>query len=407
MEKSHFKEGESMRKIFLAVLAFSLLSAFLPVERRASAAVRTPVIKVNNAEGRAPVVSGNKAAALKEAKLNAYRDALRQAIGDLVYGDRESEQFMENSHIYSMTRDKIFSQAQGVVKKFKVKSEKIEDGTAYVTGSCEVEETALDGVLGPAIIDAMGNPRVVLLISERIGGKPASVSNVADEARRVFGKAGYLILDGDRAGIPRNVDPLLVYDEPGIYEDAAGNLKAEILLSGVVETNYLKGAIAGISAPIYHMKAKVRLKAVFAATGYLLDEKSVEVKWDDTKNTDVDKTDAYLRHMKQATTKAAGAMVYKTAYALAFGAREGTPGVVVNVKVGGVAFGEIKALVNALNRFVGKDGGVYQRNYQGRLLEIDVASNKSGPVIAEFLSGHGIDILSYTSHAVSGTMAQD
>jgi hypothetical protein len=405
MEKLHCKEGEFMRKIFLTVLVVSLLSAFLPMERRASAAVS--VIKVNNAEGRAPVVNGNEGAALKEAKLNAYRDALRQAIGDLVYGERESEQFMENNHIYSMARDKIFSQVQGIVKNFKVKSEKIENGTAYVTGSCEVKETALDGVLGPAIIDAMGNPRVVFLISERIGGKPASVSNVADEARRVFGKAGYLIVDGDMTGVPSNVDPLLIYEEPRIYEDAAGNLKAEILLSGVVETNYLKGAIAGISAPIYHVKSNVRLKAVFAATGYLLGEKSVEIKWDDTKNTDIDKTDAYLRHMKQATAKAAGAMIYKTAYALAFGAREGTPGVVVNVKVGGVAFREIKALVNALNRFVGKDGGVYQRNYQDRLLEIDVASNKSGPVIAEFLSVHGIDILSYTSHAVSGTLAQN
>ena len=76
-------------------------------------------ITVNDAHGVARVVDGNRPAALRDARQLAYRDALRKGVGELVFGVRETEEIIENDAIYSQIRDRIYSQADGIVRDFK------------------------------------------------------------------------------------------------------------------------------------------------------------------------------------------------------------------------------------------------------------------------------------------------
>ena len=55
------------------------------------------------------------------------------------------------------------------------------DGLLHLSAVCDVAEAALDGVLGPAVIDALGNPRIMVLLDERIGDKPSFLSTAESE----------------------------------------------------------------------------------------------------------------------------------------------------------------------------------------------------------------------------------
>ncbi|MBQ3447206.1 MAG: hypothetical protein IJG37_06165, partial [Synergistaceae bacterium] len=99
------------------------------------------------AEGVAPVVSDRRGEA-KQAALHALRrDALDKAIGSFV----SSVTKIEN---YKTVSDKVFAQANGLVKKVEVVREWVdENNMMHVVASCGVAKKALDGVLGPAVID--------------------------------------------------------------------------------------------------------------------------------------------------------------------------------------------------------------------------------------------------------------
>ena len=72
---------------------------------------------------------------------------------------------------FQVVKDKVFSQSQGLVKSFEITREWQEDGIYYIEADCKVSSAALDGVLGPVVIDMLGNPRVMVLVDESIEGE--------------------------------------------------------------------------------------------------------------------------------------------------------------------------------------------------------------------------------------------
>ena len=83
-------------------------------------------------EGLAPVTGGDKAKARNEAKRQAYREALEKGIGAYVEGITEMKDF-------AVVKDKVFSQAQGLVTDFKVLDESTgEDGIFHLRARCKV-----------------------------------------------------------------------------------------------------------------------------------------------------------------------------------------------------------------------------------------------------------------------------
>jgi hypothetical protein len=345
-------------------------------------------IIVDKAEGVAPIVDGDITGARKEAEQKAYRDALRQAIGERVYGNRESVEIMEDSVVYAQVRDKIFRQANGIVKRFKITDEKIEkivdSGTGAIhsfiriTASCKVGTLAIDGVLGPAVIDAMGNPRVLILVDEHIAGKKSSVSAAERAIFSVFEKAGYLILNSSG---PVN----------------AKKSGAEVLLLGKAETSHvLREKRDGVS--IFLVTARVHLQAFVGETEHLIGSKTVETSLESTRPTGV----GAGKSLTKAASQASKEMIHKIAYALAFNSQNGSPGVAVNIEIGGVSFSEAEIIIKALQKLVGRSGGVYERAYGNNVLEADVVTDITAKNIASFLSGQGIEIESFTQHTVRG-----
>jgi hypothetical protein len=348
---------------------------------------------VDDAEGYAPVNNGNKNAAREEAKREAYRDALEKALGAQVTGVTE----MEN---YAVVRDKVFSQTTGLVKGFDITREwEDEDGLFHLTAICKVGATALDGVLGPAVIDAIGNPRVMILIDERIGDKKTFLSFTEGETLRIFEKAGYLIVDPDQARALINIDPEAAYDDPARLMDAARTLRADVIILGkAYGSAFHTGKIEGIA--MYGVKGSVQLKAVLAKSAYQISSSTIERSTGEKPALSVE--DGAKRCFAEASALASKEIVHKIAYALASGSAGGVPGITVNIRISGVSFTETESIAEGLRELAGKSGGVYEREYKDGILEIDVVSEKTARSIASFLSDNGVEIESVTAQTIVG-----
>jgi hypothetical protein len=289
------------------------------------------------------------------------------------------------------------------VKDFKVNSEHTEDifdpptketySYLVLDGNCKVSRTALDGALGPNIIHAMGNPRVMVLVEERVGGGNPSTSVAETAVTETFENAGYQIV-GSAQGLPSSTP----YDDPRRWKDSTGRLRADVLIFGEAVTNHaLKQKISGAS--IYSVKAKVRLRAVLAATEAQITEKTVETPFfESTRPADV----GAAKGLTRAAAEASQAMINRVAYALAFGSRDGVPGVAVNIRVADVSFQEAQGITTSLQELAGRSGAVYDRAYRDGLMEVDMVSDKTAKQAAWLLSQLGIAVTGYTPYNVDG-----
>ena len=381
---------------------FLLVFLFLLPYHSYAATQQNTVFTVNDAKGVAPVIKGDKAGALKLAREDAYRDSLRKSIGELVYGVRGSEEILENNVVYSKVRDKIFRKANGIVKEFKIIDEKIEKMTdpktgediytMRITATCKVSVLALDGVLGPEVIDAMGNPRILILIDEQISGKKSSLSAAEAETIRVFEKAGYTLLSSRRA----DINPALIYDAPEKWKNSTGSSGAEVLVLGKAKTSHVLKEKHG-PASIYRVNADVQLKAVVSETGHQIASNSAKNSTDSTQPAGAGAS----KSLTSAASSASKEMIHKIAYALAFNAQ-----VAVNIKINNISFKEVETILKALQRLAGREGGVYERGYSNQSLEIDFVSIRSSRDIASYLSEQAIEIESFTSHTIVGRMVR-
>ena len=378
----------------LAALAAAALWALaLPVcQASAGVKVHGGMYIVDDAEGYAPVKDGNRKLAREEAKRMAYRDALEKALGACVTGVTE----MEN---YEVTRDKVFSKASGLVKDFKVVSERVdEDGVLTLTGICKVEERALDGALGPDVIAMLGNPRIMILVDERIGEKVPFISATESEALRTFERAGYLIVDPDQARTLLRLDPSSAFDDPVKLTEAARTLKADIIVVGrAYADKFAQQKVHGIT--LYGVKGTVQLKAVLTKTAYQVSSKTVESATGKKPAQTVE--GGAERCFREATAQAADQIVYKIAYNLA-SAGSALGGVTVNVRLAEVSFQDAERIGGLLRELAGKGGEVFERSYKGRLLELDVVSDKTARSVAAFLSENGVEVEELTAQSIEG-----
>ncbi len=347
---------------------------------------------VDDAQGFAPVKDGNRNAAREEAKREAYRDALEKALGAMVTGVTE----MEN---YAVVRDKVFSQTSGIVKQFEIVNETIDDdGVLQLTALCQVSAAALDGVLGPAVLDAIGNPRVMVLMDERIGEKSSFLSASEAVVLSVFERAGYLLVDPDQARTLIKIDPATAYDDPEKIMDAARTLRADVIILGKAYGNvFHQGKVEGIT--MYGVNGTVQLKAVHTRSAYQISSKTVEQSTGKKPALSVE--DGAARCFQEAARLAAVDVVHKIAYALVSGTAGGVPGITVNVKIANISFKEVQKLEENLRELIGKNGNVYEREYKDGTVEMDVVSEKTAQNIASFLSESGLEVEGLTAQTIS------
>jgi len=346
---------------------------------------------VDDAEGFAAIKDGNKNAAREEAKRSAYRDALEKALGAVVTGVTE----MRN---YEVVRDKVFSQTQGIVSKFDIIREKEDDGILYITAVCHVSEAALDGVLGPAVLDALGNPRVMVLIDERIADRKPFVSTAESEVMRIFEKAGYLLVDPTQSMLLKEIDLEAARrsDNPETLRQIARDFQADVLIYGrAYGSTFTVQRVHGQN--IYGVKSTVQLRAVLANTAYQLGSETFE---ENTRG--ISEETGAIEGIRKAAEKAGSSMINKIAYALVSGSAGGIPGRTIKVKISNVSFGGARDLREGLQDLPGVTG-VYQRLFRERVLELDVVSDKTADDIASILYDLGYEIDDLSSSLVEGS----
>lgn len=348
---------------------------------------------VDDAEGYAPVVNGKKVAAREEAKRMAYRDALEKALGACVTGITEMENF-------EVTRDKVFSKSAGIVKSFEVIKETVdEDGVLNIKGVCKVAEKALDGALGPDVIASLGNPRVMILIDERVGDETPFISAVESETLRIFERAGYLIVDPDQTKTLLHLDAKSAFSEdPVKLAEAAKTLRADIIIVGRAYANaFARQKIHGIT--LYGVKGTVQLKAVLTKTAYQVTSKTVERATGKKPAQTVE--GGAERCFKEATDAAADEIVYKIAYNMA-SAGSAIGGVTVNIKISNINFSQVEELEEKLSELAGKSGEIFERDYSNNNLELDIVSSKTARNVASFLAENNIKIENVTAQTITG-----
>lgn len=347
-------------------------------------------------EGLAPVTGGDKAKARNEAKRQAYREALEKGIGAYVEGITEMKDF-------AVVKDKVFSQAQGLVTDFKILDESTgEDGVYHLRARCKVSARKLDGVLGPVVIDALGNPRVMVLVDEAIEGEKPFLSTVEGEVLRLFEKAGYLLVDPQqaRALADTEMEAAKATGDPAKLQEVARTFQADVIIYGRAQAvPYAKQRVEGIS--IAGVRTQVQLKAIITQTAYVLGTQNFEHK---DKGTSVQ--DAAVKGFTASSHEAALALVHKVAYAMVSGSAGGIPGRTVKILAEGLSFGDARKLKTSLEESRGTTA-VYQRAFRSGKLELDVNTEGTAEDVAVRLEELGLEVRSVTASTVEAVAKKE
>ena len=300
------------------------------------------------AEGRSPVIDGRKAEARAYARRELIRNALDMAVGSFV----ESVTKVEN---YETIVDRIFSQSEGMVRQINITDEWVdEENLFHMKAECKVSEVKLDAKLGPAVIDALGNPRIMIMLEQ---------GTAQSAVQTVFEKSGFTIINPSHAQVLKDID-LEAARATGDYSkirDTARNFRADVIIMGRAgATTVNKQRILGQT--LYAVASSVRLEAVLSDTAQTIG--SEEFSWRPRRAADcsLSYSEGAARGLSSCGAKAAASIVNKVAYALTSGIQGGIPGRTVKIIIANIDYSSARSLKNALSLLQGVNG-VYQRRY--------------------------------------------
>ncbi len=361
---------------------------------KSGAAASTGEAIVVEAYGEGAVLNGDKTRARDEAKRSAYRDAIEKGIGAYVESVSEMKEF-------EIVKDRVFSQAKGIVKDLKVTKEEVgSDDILKLHATCTVSVAALDGVLGPAVIDALGNPRVMIVVDEAIDGQKPFLSTVEGTTLALFQKAGYLMVDQEQAKSLHKSewDMAERTGDMDRLKELAKTFQADVIIHAKAQSvTYTTQHAAG--QKLWGVRSQLQLKAVITQTGYVLGSEIPEVK-----QIGVSAQDAAVKGLKIAAEKASGGLVNKVAYSLVSGSTGGIPGRVVKLVVEGVSFSDARKLKSGLEETKGVTA-VYQRAYRNNRLELDVNTDGNSEDLAVRLEELGVSVTGVTAGTIDATLS--
>jgi hypothetical protein len=265
-----------------------------------------------------------------------------------------------------------------------------EDGVLHISATCKVAVAALDGVLGPVVIDMLGNPRVLILIDERIDNIPVFLSTTEGEVLKVFERAGYQLINAqqDQSLKGIDLDAARHSQDPALLRDIARTCRAEILVSGrAYSSGFARQKIEGIN--MVGGRSTVQLQTALTDSAYMVGSDTIE-----SKTIGLTQEDVAIKGFQQAAPSAARSVVHKIAYQMIGGTSLG--GRTVNVKIADMPFRDARNLESALRDTDGVKE-VYRRGYGktnlgGNTLELDIVSDKTADEIADLLLDMGVDI---------------
>ncbi|MDR3265882.1 MAG: hypothetical protein LBT15_07720 [Synergistaceae bacterium] len=339
-------------------------------------------ITVNNAVG----TGATRESALERAR----RDAIEQGIGVFIDGYTSVKD-------YQVVTDKVFSTTQGIIKKFDILDErKDKDGMFIIEARAVVTAAALDGALGPVVLDMLGNRRVVVILDERIADKQPFLFTSEGEVAKVFQDSGLHIVDKDQADLLAgiNLDEARQKQNEEEMLRIARNFKADILVSGKAYAGSFVSIKAG-GRSIYSGRASIQLRAVLTNTAQQIGFDPVDADQKITRGTTAE--DAAIIGFKHCAPRAAKSIVNAIAYML-FGSL-GAP--TYSVKIAGIPFDDVWTLQETLEE-LDEVKSVYQRSYDNEVLELDVISEMDANTLGRWFSKNGVAISRVSTQTVEG-----
>ncbi|MBQ3449462.1 MAG: hypothetical protein IJG34_06165 [Synergistaceae bacterium] len=347
------------------------------------------VIRVH-AEGAAVIIEGRKNEARESARREMIRNAIDNAVGTYV----NSVTQIEN---YQVVSDKLFTQSQGLVKAMDVQREWTDENSMYhIEAYCSVVEVILDERLGPAVIDALGNPRILILIDN---------PTVRNEVQKVFTDSGFMIINPEHAARLQNIDEEFArgINDPVKLRDAARNFRADVIITGESNSStVMKQKVWGYT--LYKVSSNVRLEAFLADTAQTIG--SENFSWAPAKQKDgsLSYGEGAARGLTYCAKKAANSIVNKVAYGLTAGREGSRTGHVVKVIITDIDFGTARNLQDRLGS-VPTVSSVNRRAYRnGSELELDVTLKGSADDLANAIFDMGIDITGTSAAQIEGRM---
>ncbi len=346
------------------------------------------IIRVR-AEGAAIIIEGRKNEARESARREMIRNAIDNAIGTYV----ESVTRIEN---YQVVSDKMFTQSNALVNAMDIQREWTDDSTYHIEAYCSVVEVVLDERLGPAVIDALGNPRVLIWIEN---------PTVRNDVQKIFEQKGFMIINPEHAARLQNIDEDFARNtnDPAKLRDAAKNFRADVIVTGTAgSSTVLKQKLWGHT--LYKVASNVRLEAFLADTAQTIG--SENFSWAPSKQKDgsLSFEEGSAKGLHYCASKAANSIVNKVAYGLTAGREGNRTGHVVKVIISNIDFGTAR---NLKDRIGGMPtvSSVNQRAYRnGQELELDVTLKGSTDDLANALYDVGVDITGMSAAQIEGSM---
>lgn len=156
----------------------------------------TPASEVVVAEGSAPVVNRNVSAAKKVALDDALKNALGMVVG--VYVSQEAL----TAHA-AVIQDSIILKSQGYIERYAIVTEYREGDQYYVTVKAKVRRDDLSAKIKTMDLEpkVMGNPTVGISVRESIDGVISNTFAAANELRKAFVDAGFVVLENEKPDI--------------------------------------------------------------------------------------------------------------------------------------------------------------------------------------------------------------
>ena len=238
-----------MKKCLLVipVLILSLISAFG---------------EARQVEGRGEA-SGTGEGAKQEAVNRALRNALEKSIGVRV----SSESLVKN---FQLLQDSIYSNVQGYVKDYQIlEDNKGEGGITQVKVLATVEENKLETDLRgiKVILDAKGNPRTVIVMTETIDGEHSPF--IRDKIEKFFSDKSFPMIDKAQLETIKMRDAEDAEKDPSKAKALGNRFGADLILSGIAQTK-MSDQREAYGVPVYTYTGSLSLKAVSADTGEIL-----------------------------------------------------------------------------------------------------------------------------------------
>ncbi|MBC7331896.1 MAG: hypothetical protein H5T91_05685 [Synergistetes bacterium] len=372
-----------MRRTFaFLIVTLTLMVTISPVWGQSKGPVTVEV------EGYGAIIGGDKARALEEAKRDAFRNAIEKGLGVLIQGITEMENFQ-------VIRDRVMAQSKGLITDYKILSKREEDGMIKIKMKATVALTKLNDVLGPVVIDTLGNPVLMVCIYEDIDGKTPFLAVSESTILSVFQNAGYHIVDPGQIDANRKREALeaAITGDTSKLIELARRHDADVIITGkAIAVPYTSQVVSG--QRLYGVQAQLSVKAIITQTGKILGVAIPSVR-----KVGLSVDDAAMKALKEAASQSARKLVYEVAYAMLGQTGRGIAGRTIQVRVEGVSFSQARRIKKEVEKFKGVVG-VYQRSFTNGNLVMDVNIEGNAEDLAIRLEQLGLDIVDFTANRI-------